>query len=227
MSATLRLMTVRFDMPLRRAEVTAFRGAVIAAAGREHTMFHNHMGEGYAYRYPLIQYRTFGGRAALICLNEGVEEVQALFNGRFLADDVVLGGDNRGPVGVEDIRVRELCLSELDTPVGYHLHDWLPLNQTNYREWQLLDTEQMRLDKLEAVLTGNIISFAKGVGWQIGRYFKVTIDPESVFSRPCRHKGQTLMAFSLDFAVDLFLPAGIGLGKGAALNHGVVSRQMG
>lgn len=221
--ATLRLMTVRFDLPLRRYEVPFFRGATIRAAGREHTMFHNHLGNGFVYRYPLIQYRTFGGRAAMICINDGIEQIQALFNGGFLTDDVVLNGTNRGRIGVEDIRVHEYALTELDAPVTYHLNHWLPLNQQNYHEWRALESDEARLSKLEAILTGNILAFAKGAGWQIQHRFEVTIAPQTIITCPSLYKEQTLIAFSLDFSVKLFLPSGIGLGKGAALNHGVLS----
>ena len=223
--AAMRLMTIRFDLPIRRSDVPFFRGAVIRAAGTEHTVFHNHVGSGFAYHYPLIQYRTSAGKAAIICINDGVEQVQALFNSRFLTDDLILNGVNRGKVDVEDVRVREYALTCLETPVTYHIGHWLPLNQKNYREWQDLESADARRAKLEHILTGNIISFAKGVGWQIEKRFGVAIVQESIVPYPCLYKGQRLISFSLDFSAELFLPPGIGLGKGASVNHGVLSQQ--
>lgn len=223
MATSLRMMTVRFDLPLRRCEVPFFRGAAIRSAGKEHTMFHNHLGDRFAYRYPLIQYRTFGGRAAMVCINDGIEQIQALFSSEFLTENVVLNGTNRGQIGIEDIRIHEYALTELDTPITYHLNYWLPLNQQNYHGWKILESDESRLTKLEAILTGNILAFAKGMGWQIQQHFQVAIEPQTIITYPSLYKDQSLISFSLDFTVGLFLPPGIGLGKGAALNHGVLS----
>ncbi len=220
---SIRVMAVRFDLALRNKDLSLFRGAVIGAAGEDHILFHNHIGDGFVYRYPLIQYRISKGRAALMCINEGIEQAQGLFGSRFLTEDIVLGCTNRGRIGVELIRVNEFRLAELDTPIKYRISGWLPFSQRNYKEWQLIESDIDKLYKLESILTGNIISFAKGVKWQIENKFAVNIHPETLVMRPCPYKGQTLIALSLVFDVALFLPSGIGLGKGASLNHGIVS----
>ena len=220
--ASIRIMTVQFDKELRHGEVPLFRGAVIGAAGEQHTMFHNHTATGFVYRYPLIQYRSFGRRAAIVCINEGIEQMQALFGGNFLVGDLMLGSTNKGKIAVESIRVHEFRLSELDAPVRYHIARWIPFNQSNYKEWQAAESPEERLHKIESILAGNIISFAKGVGWQIENRFTLSIVPDSIHTLKCRFKGQMLIALSLDFEVGLFLPSGIGLGKGVVLNHGVV-----
>jgi hypothetical protein len=61
---TIRLLRVEFDAPLKPYEVPAFRGAVVAKVGREHDLFHNHLDDTrYAYRYPLVQYKSLYERA--------------------------------------------------------------------------------------------------------------------------------------------------------------------
>ena len=75
--SVLRSLRVRFENEISAAELHAFRGAVAARAGLEHTLFHNHAATGeLRYRYPLIQYQRLGKNPALLCLNEGVEAAQ-------------------------------------------------------------------------------------------------------------------------------------------------------
>ena len=185
---SIRVMSVRFDLALRTKDLPLFRGAVIGAAGEEHILFHNHIGDGFVYSYPLIQYRINKGRAALMCINEGIEQAQGLFGGRFLTEDIVLGSTNRGRIAVESIRVNEFRLVELDASVKYCIYGWLPFSQRNYKEWQSIESDSDKLHKLESILTGNIISFAKGVKWQIENRFTVNIHPETLIVRPCPYK---------------------------------------
>ena len=220
--ARLRYMSVRFSPELTLSELPKFRGAVIASAGRENDFFHNHSGEGFAYRYPLVQYRVMGGKAGLVCLNEGVEQMQALLGGDFLLRPVSFAGREERVV-IEDMRLNEFELCLLSEPVRYHISRWLPFNQENYREWQGLNTAEQRIAKLNSLLVGNIISFAKGVGWQIEGRVEVCIDGATIEERHTVYKGQRLVSLSADFEANLFLPRGVALGKGVALGRGVVS----
>ena len=56
---TLRLMTIQFDLPLRYDELDSFRGAIIQAVGKEHTLYHNHSEKGYLYHYPAHSISNF------------------------------------------------------------------------------------------------------------------------------------------------------------------------
>ncbi len=215
-------MTVVFNTPLRQSEIRKFRGAVIHAAGIENTLFHNHDGAGFNYKYPLIQYRIIGGKAAIVCLNEGIEQMQSLFSSGFVGNDLIIGGENKGNLMIESIRQNEFSLNVLESPVKYHISRWLPLNQQNYTLWKNSETEEDRILKLNSILVGNIISFAKGVGWQIDSKIECSIDIDSVITRPIIYKEQQLISFSLDFTANLFFPNGLGLGKGVSSNLGVV-----
>lgn len=218
----LRYMSVRFSPELTLSELPQFRGAVIASAGRENDFFHNHSGEGFAYRYPLVQYRIMGGKAGLVCFNEGVEQMQALLGGDFLLRPVSFAGREERVV-IEDMRLNEFGLCFMLEPVEYHISNWLPFNQQNYRLWQGLVTPEERVEMLQRMLVGNIISFAKGVGWQLDERVEVRIDAESIVERHTHYKGQQLISVSADFCANVFLPRGVALGKGVSLNRGIIS----
>ena len=53
----IRILHVIFDSNIMPYEVPAFRGAIIKKVGQENILFHNHLnGNGFLYKYPLIQY---------------------------------------------------------------------------------------------------------------------------------------------------------------------------
>jgi hypothetical protein len=216
-------MTVVFNTPLKQSEIRKFRGAVIHAVGAENSLFHNHDGVGYNYKYPLIQYRIIGGKAAIVCLNEGIEQTQSLFASGFIGGELIIGDENKGVIMIESIRQNELSLSVLEAPVKYHISRWLPLNQQNYTSWRRIDNDANKIKKLNSILIGNMISFAKGIGWQIDSKIECDIDADSITTRQTKYKDQQLISFSLDFTTNLFFPIGLGLGKGVSSNQGVVS----
>ena len=53
----IRYLEVTFENDIEPWEVPAFRGAIIATAGKEHVLFHNHDDDKFRYSYPLIQYK--------------------------------------------------------------------------------------------------------------------------------------------------------------------------
>jgi hypothetical protein len=220
--AKLRFMSVRFSPEIKASELPKFRGAVIATAGRDNNLFHNHNGEGFDYRYPLVQYRIMGGKAAMVCINDGIEQMQSLLGGDFLMRPVKFGGREERIV-VEDMRINEFEPRLLDVPVRYHISRWLAFNQDNYRLWQSLETDDERIAKLNSLLVGNIISFAKGIGWQIDGRLEVNVDASTIEIQHSRYKDRVLIAINADFEVNLFLPRGIALGKGVALGNGVIT----
>lgn len=220
--AKLRFMSIRLSPALTFAEIPSFRGAVIAAAGPNSHLFHNHRGEGYDYRYPLVQYRTMGGKAGLVCINEGIEQMLELLGSSFLLSHQRFG-HRIERVDIEDMRINEFEMGVLETPVRYHIARWMAFNQENYRLWQSLESDEERIDKLQRQLIGNIISFAKGIGWQVDGRIEVAIDAESLDIRHSLYKGQQLISINCDFESNIFLPRGIALGKGVALGRGVIS----
>ena len=73
-------------------------------------------------------------------------------------------------------------------------------------------------------MTANIISFAKGIGWDVDQQIKVDITTIHN-SRPVNFKRQKVMAFDLDFTMNVALPDYVGLGKGVSLGFGTVKNK--
>ena len=76
----VRVLKLDFDTKVPAQDISKFRGAVIEKTERAKILFHNHIGENqFRYDYPLIQYKSIKGKACMICIDEGTEEVNSLF----------------------------------------------------------------------------------------------------------------------------------------------------
>ena len=218
----IRYLTIRFDTEIDLHEIPAFRGAVIDKTGLEHVNFHHHLPGGQLlYRYPIIQYKRMGRNPAIVCLDEGTDDIQHFFAQR--SWDIHLG-ERPLTLTVKDLRLNQYTLQAWEHTFRFRLRDWLALNEVNYARYQNTPDEVARLELLERILTGNILSMAKGLDWRIDRPVRVRI----LYCSPLRwlrFKGQLLAGFDLEFATNVFLPDWIGLGKGVSVGFGVVTRK--
>ncbi|HLW41378.1 MAG TPA: CRISPR-associated endonuclease Cas6 [Flavobacterium sp.] len=218
----IRTLKVVFDTPLKQYEIPAFRGAIVDLVGREDTTFHNHKGEnGFHYRYPKIQYKAKQGKAMIFCMEEGIEPLYQVFQNS--NQEINLNGKQIA-LNVEDIKLNQPFLQVWDKWMYYKITDWLPLNEKNFERYITLDSEIEKLELLEKVLVGNILSMAKGLDWNIKNEVKVRIT-EKVAEKNITFKNVKMKGMIVFFKSNVFLPAHIGIGKGASIGHGVIHPQ--
>ena len=217
----IRYLRIQFDAEIAAYEVPAFRGAVIAKAGPEHILFHNHLNEReYLYGYPVIQYKRIGRNPALVCVDYGVDEVHHLFANQDLEVRV---GERPVTLTVRNLQMDQYTLQVWQKTFDYRLYNWLALNQDNHRAYQDLPDELSRIAYLENILKANILSFAKGMKWNVDRTIQLRID-EIMRSKLVPYKKQRLQAFDIRFRTNVFLPDYLGLGKGVSMGYGTVTR---
>lgn len=215
----IRVVIATFKNIISEEEIPYFRGSIIRLS-ENNPFFHNHLGDGYRYAYPLIQYKLIDGHATIVGINEGGNAIEALFENRSWYD-CMLG--NR-PVKMELIGIRsELFAVRCEKrDFVYTLQRWLPLNHENYQSYLTLDGLAEQIVMLERILLGNILSFAKG----IGVFFEDPIICRILQlhdNKPYGYKNVEFMSFSVTFRTNVALPCYIGLGKSVAKNNGVVT----
>lgn len=218
---------VLFDTVLAHSDLSAFRGALVAAVGREHHWLHNHDNEseqpGLYYRYPLIQYKLRGHQPQLLCLGEG------LSTARLFLDQNVWNlnfRDQQRRIEVEAFEYRKYPLDladEGDLRYRYRLYQWQALNQQNFARYCELESLRDIIDLLEPILVAQILFFARAVGWHLPHRAVVRIT-DMYPAQQAEYKGIRPTLFSLGFKSNVRLPDGIGLGKGASLGFGTVQR---
>jgi hypothetical protein len=214
----VRILDVEFENEIKVWEVPAFRGAVIATAGKENILFHNHLDKEYRFSYPLIQYKRIRNKPHLLCIEEGVDQVHHFFENK---QEGLMLGDRPYELNVENIRLNRFTMQVWDKSFNYFIQDWLPLNQNNYQEFKQIDSEIEQFEFFEKILKGNILSFAKGINWTVEKKIKVRIN-EIIRKNIIKVKGVSREAYTLTFSSNVFLPNHIGIGKNASMGFGVV-----
>lgn len=220
MGKYVRTLVITFDTPLHHNEIQMFRGAILKCLGDQaDILYHNHTGEStLRYSYPLIQYKQIRGKAAIVCVEEGVDVI-----GQFLtqAPDSITLGEREVKLIVGKAIPERVLVQTWQTTFRYHINRWLPLNAKNYLRYQSVEGLAERVALLEDILKGNLLSMLKGLGIHLEEELKVCITNLSD-SYPIYIKGVPLMAFNADFTCNLSIPNFVGIGKNASIGCGVV-----
>ena len=221
MGARIKLLVVRFKNPLRQTEIRFFRGAVLdRVCGTPHDeFFSGHTEEGLRYSYPLIQYKRIGGKAALVCIGDGVEAIGEFFS----SCDFDLQIGNREPehFEIDSVDAKQILVQAWDDTFRYTLRKWLPFNSNNYNEFLQLEGLAARAEFLQRILVGNILSMCKGLGIRLERDITCEILKMEA-PRLELYKGVKMMSFDVEFKTNVSLPDFCGLGKGTSLGMGMV-----
>ncbi len=216
----IRYLSIQFDNEIEPWELPAFRGAVIAKAGNEHILFHNHLNDReFLYGYPVIQYKRIGKCPMLLCLDYGTEEIHHFFNSGNL--DIKIG-EKEVNLMIRKINLDQINLQVWEKTFRFKLRNWIALNQENYQKFAQIKDELGKIEFLENILKANIISFAKGVKWDIDKQISLRIDGITS-EKQVPYKKTRLSGFDIEFRSNVFLPDFVGLGKGVSLGFGTVT----
>ena len=214
----IRILLITFDFELSHYEINRFRGAIVKTTGNKNNLFHNHTEKGTIYRYPLIQYKRLGKKAALICVEQGIEGIQDFFSATDWNLEI---GEEKHNVKVEQLKVRPHRVGIWEQHFHFRINNWLPLNQPNYKKYHSLTGLSEKVQLLGQILTGHILSFLEGIDFLADKQIDVQISNINT-ERVVPYKNQDMQAFSLTFGTNVSLPNFIGLGKGSSVGFGVV-----
>lgn len=218
----LQTLVIQFSNDILQWEVPLFRGSVIDAMENTNILFHNHLDDDtFRYRYPLIQYKRIGGKAAIVCVGEGTEVIGEFFNNANFNMQI---GERTLLMEVERMDAKRTLVQVWDTEFRYTLRKWLPLSSDNYRTYQSLEGIVEQCAFLQNILIGNILSFCKGVGITIEQKIKCVIT-QIMETRTYTYKGVKMQGFDVEFKSNISLPDYIGLGKGVSLGFGMVKSE--
>ena len=220
---TIETLLLTFHLPLHHKAISSWRGAFVEMAGRDTDLLHNHNNAepagGLKYRYPLVQYRVNQGMAALFAINEGIEAIQEIL----LTKKWELNWKDK------PTRLALICEPEqhrqvlcFDTPQRYHLQQYLPFNADNYERWQACGSLAEKVQLLERMIRGHVLSCLWGLGWKGSEEIRINLQD---VGQPqfLSFKTQRLLSFDLIFDSNADLPSGLGLGKAASTGFGVLT----
>ena len=216
----IRTLTVLTDAEIRQNEIPLFRGAVIHSLGEHpNVFFHNHLDDDkFRYAYPLIQYKRLEGKAAIVCVEDGVDII-----GQFLTevDGTLTIGDRQVTCNTGRIQPARILVQTWEEMFNYHISRWLPLNSQNYQRYKGIEGVVEKVSFLENILKANLLSMLKGLDIHLEKelILKITEISDSYL---IHNKGVKMMAFNADFKCNLSIPNNIGIGKNASIGCGRV-----
>lgn len=213
------VLNILFANQISKKELPLFRGAVISSLPKDNILFHNHISDTtLRYSYPLIQYKRINGRAAIVCIGEGSEAIKDFFTN--FPPDIYLG-EKDVHLQVDRLYLERTSIQVCDEYTSYHINSWLPFNKENYERYQKLDNMTDKITMLEHILTGNILSLAKGTGLHFEKQISCKI-ADIARTDSIYYKGVRLTCINADFRCNVSIPVYIGLGKGVSIGHGVI-----
>lgn len=211
----IKTLLVCFENKLMPYQISGFRGAVIEKVGRENILFNHHISDDkYLYKYPLIQYKSLNNLSAIFCIGEGVDNIYRLFQSN---DWFINLQGNKIELKIDNLNLANNELKISSSKYSYSITNWIALNKENFQIYLKSDSLKDKIEILEKVLVGNIISFAKGIDWRIEEPLKVAIS-NILLTKNIRYKSVPMVSFDIEFNVNAVLPSNIGLGK--SVSHG-------
>ena len=216
----INILTIQFANEISQREIPLFRGAIIHSLGNKSILFHNHDGDKFRYAYPLIQYKRIKGKAAIVCIDLGLENISELFTSNIFQCEI---GKKTIELRIENIHLEQEYIGCTEQENTYRLRHWIPLNTKNYQQYQKTDSLIEKISILEKVLTGNILSFLKGVTIHQEEMLDINIT-EISHQQLSEYKKIRLMTFDIEFHANISLPSYIGIGKNASIGYGVLTK---
>lgn len=213
-------IVIQFNSEIEFQAIPYFRGAVIASLEKKDVLFHNHDEDKLRYSYPLIQYKRIHKKAAVMGVGKGIEVISQLLNVRDFNYQI---GNEQVEMRIESVNAHdnEITLTT-DADNHYRLRNWLPLNSENYKQYQETESMVERVQILERVLVGNILSFLKGVDIYLEERLNLVITNIQE-QHPIIYKDVKLIGFDIEFKANIQLPQYIGIGKNASVGCGILT----
>lgn len=213
-------IVIQFNNEIEPQAIPFFRGAVIASLEKKDILFHNHDEDKLRYSYPLVQYKRIHKKAAVMGVGKGIEAISQLLS----------AGDFHYQIGNEKVDMQIQAVNAYDNEIiltenadnRYRIQNWLPLNTDNYKQYQETDKMVDRIQILERILVGNILSFLKGVGIHMEDQIVLSIT-NITNQHAVTYKNVKLMGFDIEFKTNITFPQYIGIGKNASVGCGVIS----
>lgn len=216
-----RILIISFKNTISHEEISMFRGAIISTIENANVLFHNHEHDKLRYNYPLIQYKRINQRAAIVCIDDGVDAIGNFFSNSIF--DIQIG-NNSVKLELDSVKAHQTVVKVCDDMFSYRISAWLPFNQENYSKYSNTESLADKYGILESILIGNILSFAKGIGIHLEQQIicKITKISEAYITE---YKGVKMSEFNATFKSNISIPDFTGLGKGVSIGHGTVSQK--
>lgn len=216
----IEMMVISFDdIELYYSDIPKVRG-YFANKYKDKVEFHNHINDGFDYRYPQIQFRIIDKRPALIGVNRGIDILkEVVFN-----EDELIVNQEVYKVNEKHIAYKRSEFGKTDEFYHYQLiTPWMALKEENYKIYMQLNAVEKRIF-LNHLLRENLKSLSKGFNYFIEDIESIEVDGK-FFPITVNFKNQKMLCFKGYFTINFAIPDYLGIGKQSARGFGTVIRK--
>ncbi len=212
----LTLLNLVFNnINLKKRDISKVRG-FIASKYSEFDELHNHTGNKFIYRYPLIQYKIIEEKPAIIGINEGIDVLLAIEK----TLDILNISNQEITIFEKGYLYRKYEFGISEEMRHYHFTSpWMCLNQDNYNRYcESSDDEKTEI--LKKILIANILSMSKRFNYTVNKQINVLIN-----LKPCnvKYKNQNMLCFLGDFLINFYIPDNMGIGRSVSRGFGTIT----
>ena len=218
----LPILIVRFKNQISQLEVASFAEVL---ARKVHERFE----DGKPYGYPLIQCKRINGKAAIICIGEGTEQIGGFFSSRSIQINTGLAGGqinadlNILTMELETVKAEKIIIQAWETNFTYTIRKYLPLSHENQAVYQAIQEDSLRYEWMENIVRAHIVFFTENIGIHLDKEI-VCMITELEEKATLKYKNQSFTSFDLKFKTNVSLPDYIGLGIGVSHGFGTVAQ---
>lgn len=208
-------LTLCCDRPFADHEAAQLRGFFGQRYGNR-PEFHHHGHQGLIYRHPLIQYKVIGGVGRLLGIGAGSFLLQAVA----IPKQIMLNGEALEVIDSHRTTDR-ITFGPTSQLVDYRfLTPWLALNEENYVVFKHSDDAARRIELLNRILIGNILSLCKATEFEVEERLHAIVRMERTQEVVIKQE-IGLVGIVGAFSVNFLLPPLWGIGKQSARGFGV------
>ncbi|WP_180377011.1 CRISPR-associated endonuclease Cas6 [Clostridium sp. USBA 49] len=211
----LKILKLSFgSLEIARRDIPKIRG-FISSNYPQYDELHNHKGDKFIYRYPLIQYKTIDGNPVIIGIEEGADILSSIENNI----DFLNIFNKRIDIYEKGIFYKKFKFGVSDKLLQYKfISPWLSLNERNFIKY-ISCLQEEKIDILKKILIGNILSMSKRFNYTVENKLEAYIN-----LKPCKinFKNQEMIGFKGEFLINFQIPDYMAIGKSVSRGFGTV-----
>jgi len=239
---TINILTAIFDIPLQQHEAVDFKKPVCAAIhdlrekglteGIDTSHFYNRDEEtgNSENRYPLIQYKSINGKAAITGINEGAHVLRSILDrlnedkNRHLNKRFLFNKQNSVDLYTYQLYPDNRHLMLLPHKKQYIIKDWLPLDTYRYKAWTATQELKMLVDILDECLPRQISKMLYGVGFSYTLPFIAHTTSILATKEAIQIYHEKKVPFDCIISCNLELPEDLGIGQVPGIGYGRICK---
>lgn len=241
----MKTIQINTNIPLSGKATHKWRGAIIEQVLEQKQvfetarvpthLFHNHDEKKWndpsqkgrfdkLSQYPLVQYLEKNGKATLIGIGEGAKAVQLW---HALTDPHISVNGKKESLETCRIDSGNYEFRHTETVKTYYLKQWIPFSPKKLETWKKAETLVEKARLLDKALFGHFMHAAEEWGLRINKN-QLKLNVKNCLKQEivdCFH--QKKQAFDVEISINGHLPIGFGLGQGASIGFGRISKSIG